>query len=169
MRDLLGRPSFPPTEDSVQLWPTTFRPGKTFRNYSVRLKNARVLLNHPADWLTTTVREMSTGLTTAQDLSFKSPNFIKSEALIELLTFLKVGSVMGQACFLSYLFALRAPSETLRLVRAFADGRLAEFGPQEYKALDGIWAFKGAQVLVIKFPFRKKYKKRVHFDETLPV
>ena len=156
--DLLGRPSFPPTADTVQLWSATFRPGKTFQNYLAHLKKACALMNHPTDWLTQTVREVSNGLINAQDLSFKFPNFIKSGLLIDLLTYLKMDSVMGQACFLSYLFALRTPSETLRLVRAFADDRLTEFVPQEDKALIGTRTYKETTVLVIKFSFRKNIR-----------
>ena len=108
--------------------------------------------------MTPTDKEMSTGLMNAQGVSFKFPNFIKSEALIDLLAFIKVDSAMGQACFLSYLFALRVPSEAMRLVRAFADGRMAEFAPQEDKALAGARSFKGTEVSAIKFPVRKNIR-----------
>ena len=155
---MMGRPSFPPTEDSAQLWSATFRPGKTFQNYLSHLKKACALMNHHVDWLTPTVKEMSGRLINAQDLSFKFPNFTQSKTLIELLTFLKVDSVMGQACFLSYLFALRVPSETLRLTRAFSDDRLTEFAPQEDKALIGTRSYKATEVLVVKFAFRKNIR-----------
>ena len=64
----------------------------------------------------------------------------------------------GQAYYLSYLFALRVPSETLRLTRAFADDRMAEFIPQPDKAIIGTRTYKETTVLVIKFPFRKNIR-----------
>ena len=52
----------------------------------------------------------------------------------------------------------RVPSETIRLQRAFADGRITEFIPQDDKALIGTRRYKGAEVLVIKFAFRKNIR-----------
>ena len=140
---LADRPSFPPTEDTVKLRSTTFNPGKTFCQYLAHLQKASALLDHTTEWLTPTVRQLEKGRKNAQDLSSKFANFIKSTDLISLLTFLKLDSEMGHACFISFLYALRAPSETLRLVRALADDRLAEFIPQEEKALIGPANTKG--------------------------
>ena len=50
--DLMGRPSFPPTEDTVQLWSATFKPNKTFHQYLAHLQKACLLLHHPIAWLT---------------------------------------------------------------------------------------------------------------------
>ena len=149
---LLARPSFPPTEDTALLWSATFRAVKTYNQYLARLQKASTLLRYPLDWLTPSVRCVGKGLKNAQDLPFKPPNFIGPEAL---LRWAKLDSATGQAYYLSFLFSLRVPSETLRLQRAFADDRLAEFIPQDDKALIGARRYKGAEVLVVKFAPRK--------------
>ena len=155
---LLGRPSFPPTTDTVQLWSATFKPGGTFADYLAHLQKASALMDHPLDWLTTGVRSISKGLKKAQDLSFKFPNFIQSADLLIILRWVKLDSQAGQAYFLSYLFGLRVPSETLRLTRAYSDDRITEFIKQEDKALIGIRTYKTTQVLVVKFAYRKNIR-----------
>ena len=62
MCDLLARPPFPPTENTVQLWSATFNPGKTFNQYLAHLQKASLLLNHSLDWLTPVIRGISKGL-----------------------------------------------------------------------------------------------------------
>ena len=156
--DLMARQPFPPTEDSVQLWSATFRPGPTFGNYLTHLKKAATLMNISTDWCTPAVTAMAKGLEKVMGRSFIFPNFIESADLLRVLRFVKVDTDLGQAFFLSYLFSLRVPSETLRLSRAFRDDRLTEFVPQEDKALIGIRTFKETEVLVIKFSFRKNIR-----------
>ena len=155
---LLARPAFPPTTDTVQLWSATFKPGGTFSDYLAHLQKASVLLDHPLDWLTPAIRTMAKGLKKAQDLSFKFPNFIQTNDLLTLLRWVKLDSPEGQAYFLSFLFALRVPSETLRLTRAFSDDRITEFVPQTDKALIGIRTYETTSVLVIKFAYRKNIR-----------
>ena len=70
---LLGRPSFPPTTDTAQLWSATFWAGKTFAQYIARLQKASILLGHPLEWLTPSAKSLSEGLRNAQDLIFKFP------------------------------------------------------------------------------------------------
>ena len=109
---LLGRPSFPPTEDTAQLWSATFNPGKTFNQYIAHLQKASTLLKDPIDWLAPAIRCVSKGLENAQDPSFKFPNFIGAATILKLLTWVKGDSVTGQAYFLSFLFSLRVPCGT---------------------------------------------------------
>ena len=155
---LLARPSFPPTPDTAQLRSATFKPGGTFSDYLAHLQKASVLMDHPLDWLTPGIRTLAKGLKKAQDLSFKFPNFIQSNDLLTLLRWVKLDSPAGQAYYLSYLFALRVPSETLRLTRAYADGRITEFIPQTDKALIGVRTYETTPVLVIKFAFRENIR-----------
>ena len=46
---LLARPYFPPTDDTVQLWSSTFNPGKTFNQYLYHLQMASTLMNMRPD------------------------------------------------------------------------------------------------------------------------
>ena len=101
---------------------------------------------------------MSKGLKNAQDLSFKFPNFIQTDALLTLLRYTKVDTAVGQLFYISYLFALRVPSETLRLIRAYANDPITQFIPQEEKALIAVRCHDQTPVLVIKFAFRKNLR-----------
>ena len=173
--DLLGRPPFPPTAETVQLWGSTFNPGRAFSQYLAHRSKASILMNMDTDWLTPTMRRVARGLKNAQDLSFKFPNFTHSTELMDRLKFVKLASDTGNAYFLSYLFSLRVPSETLRLIRAFRNKRLAEFSPQTDKALIATRTFKGVTVLVVKFAFRGNIRNGCIFmrpclcsDQALP-
>ena len=76
--------------------------------------------------------------------------------LLRILEWAKIDSAQGRAYYISYLFALRAPSETLELRRAFSDGRITEFIPQdEKKALIATRTYRQTTVMVIKFAYRK--------------
>ena len=158
MCNLLARPPFPPTENTAQLRSATFNPGKTFNQYLAHLQKASLLLNRSLEWLTPVIRGISKGLKNAQDLSFKFPNFIESKDILTVLEFVKLDSVTGQSYYLSYLFGLRVPSETLRLTRAFRDDRITEFAPQTDKALIGTRKYNDTTVLVIKFSFRENIR-----------
>ena len=61
----------------------------------------------------------------------------------------------AQACMISFLFAFRAPSETLALVRAFKNDKLLEFPPQKERALINVISVGDEEFLVAKFPNRK--------------
>ena len=161
-RHLLGRPPLHPTDDTVHLWSATFNTGKKFGQYLARLQKSCLLMAHDLSWLTPAARPFSKGLKNAQDLSSKPPNFIESKSLIRILEFAKLHSDRCQAYFLSYLFSLRAPSETLRLTRAFRGARLTELAPPHHtqggKALMGIRSHNGADALGVKFPLRKNIR-----------
>ena len=125
------------------------------------LQKAPTLLKHPLGWLAPTIQAVGKELKNAQGISLKSPDFIESDALLRLLTWVKVDSPTGRPYSLSFSRPLCVPPETLRLIRAFADGRLAEFIPQNDKALVGAMEHKGATVFVIKFAFRKNIRNGI--------
>ena len=123
--------------------------------YLAHLQKACFLTNVPTDWLTPAVLTCAAGLANAQVRSFQFPNVIRCADLMQLLTLTPYRGEFGQLAFLSYIFSLRAPSETLQLVRAFANDPVTEYKPQEQKALIGVRKYKDALLLVIKFAFRK--------------
>ena len=144
---LLGRPDSPTTQEAVERWGATFNPGKTFNQYMAHLQKASILLNQPLTWLTPNVRDMGKGMGNAQDMSFKFQSFVRSMELFILLGRTEIETEIGHAFFLSYLFALRVPSETLALMRAFRDDPITEFTPQKDKALIATRPYKTAAVL----------------------
>ena len=149
---------FPPTEASVRSWSSIFKPNRTFKNYIAHLKKACYLLDLDTKWDTPAIRTIAAGLENSQDRSFAFPNFFFSKDLLRLLDREGVESQFFQLGFLSYLFSLRVPSETLCLKRAFFDDPLTEFVPQTDKALAGIRRHSDRDVLVLKFSFRKNIR-----------
>ena len=109
-------------------------------------------------WDTPAVRTIAAGLENAQDRSFAFPNFLFSKDILVIADHEGLDSPFFQLAFLSYLFSLRVPSETLVIRRAYADDPLTEFIPQPDKALMGIRTYKEHQMLVLKFSFRKNIR-----------
>ena len=108
---LLGRPILHPLDDTVVLWGTCFRPGRTFRNYLGHIKKACLLSERSLGWYTTAVREIALGLKHAKKNSFKLPNFIYTQDRYTGVNFLGWEDEFAQLSFLSCLFSLRIPSE----------------------------------------------------------
>ena len=152
---LLQLPSFPPTERGILQWSSIFKPGATFGLYTQHVLKACQLVGADVDWLTASVRSIARGLKRARDLSFRFHNFASLDIIKEVLAIEGWNSDFLQAIVISFLFSLRVPSETLMLVRAFGDDPILEFTKQKPKALIGVREMRGAQLLVIKFRFRK--------------
>ena len=68
-------------------------------------------------------------------MSFRFPNFIRSALVACIIDFEGSESQFAKVGYLSFLFSLRAPSETLTLRRAFSDDPVNEHIPQPEKAL----------------------------------
>ena len=149
---------FPITRATVRRWSSTFKPGKTFANYTNHLKKADLLLGNEPKWCNLEIRTIAKGLINAQDRSFAFPNYIQSVDLFQIISHEVTHSPLARIAYLSYLFSLRVPSETLRLVRAPPGTPLLRFLPQTEKALIGVETFEEIQVSVIKFRFRKNIR-----------
>ena len=145
---------FPPSEGAVRGWGAIFKPGRTYKNYIAHLKKSCLLLELDAKWDTPVVRTIAAGLENSHRRSFAPPNFFFPNDLLKLLGHEAVESAFFQLAYLSYLFPLRAPSEALRICRAFFDDTLTEFVPQPDKAMMGIRKHSDREMLVLKFPFR---------------
>ena len=120
-----------------------------------RLQKESILLNYPTGWLTPGITAIGKGLKNAHGLGFKFQHFIDSRTLIKLLNHVQLGSLIGQAYFLSYLFSLMVPSDTVRWGRGFSDGRITEFPPKKEKELIATRTHKWTTFLVVKFLFRE--------------
>ena len=101
------------------------------------------------------MRHVAKGLKKRQDKSFRFPSFIRSPLLLKITNHESAVGEFAQACFFSFLFALRVPSGTLQLRRAFSPDNLLIFPPQPDKALIGIASVGGELFLVAKFSWRK--------------
>ena len=70
------------------------------------------------------------GLRNAQDRIFACPDFVRTDEIIRILDFEGQNSTFGMVAFLSSLFSLRVPSETLFLFRADDTDPLLRFAKQ---------------------------------------
>ena len=109
----------------------------------------------PTDWLTPCVRQVDRGLEKCHDRSFRFRNFIRSPILLKISNRESAAIEFAQSAFLSVLFALRGPSETLQLRMEYSSDNLLAFPPHPDKALIGISAVGDELFLAAKFAWRK--------------
>ena len=94
----------------------------------------------------------------AQGQSFAAPNFIMASDVVRIIPDQIWKGNTGMLAYLSYLFPLRAPSETLRPTIAIPNEKLLKFAPHGPKSL--IWhrAYYNNSALVIKFRCRENIR-----------
>ena len=152
LRDLTP---FPPTEETVIQRSSVFKNTATYGNYVSYLQKCCFFLKYPTSWFSDVIKHIAKGLKKCQDRSFRFHNFIRSSLLARVIQHESVKSEFAHAAFLSFLFALRVPSETLQLRRAFRGDQLLEFSPHPDKALIGSVSVGGEAFIVAKFSYRK--------------
>ena len=162
---LVCKPFLPPTEENVILWGSTFKVGKTFRNYLGHLKKACFLHGSPVDWYSPAVKDVAKGLRLAQKQPFKFPNFIYTQDLFRIINGLGWEDRFAQIAFICYLFSLMVPSEALCMRQAPEGERLADFVPQKDKVLIGTRICGGMPCLIIKMSWRKNLPGAVSLNE----
>ena len=153
--ELRGCEPFPARSSTAIEWSAIFNPGATFGNYVNYLKKACFFPNYPIDWATPALTNVSKGLKLEGKRKFRFPNFIDSSLLVKILQFENNSSDFAIARYLSFLFALRVPSETLSLQRAYKGGALTEFYPQREQALIGVEGTESDLRLIVRFKTRK--------------
>ena len=151
-------PPFPATATTVRRRSATFGVGKSFAQYTGHLSKACILLQHPTDWYKDEIKTIARGLSAAQDETVASPNFIMSSGALRIIEYEGRFAPMAILAYLSFLFPLRAPSETLMMGVADLSVRLTACVPQEPKAIIGTDTRNQAPVLVIKFRYRKNIR-----------
>ena len=82
---LTKKPIFPPTEDTVLMWGSTFKPGRTFLNYLSHLRKGCFLAESTVDWHTVAAKEVAKGLKVGQFIPFKFPNFLYTQDLSAII------------------------------------------------------------------------------------
>ena len=148
---------FPPSTGTIRRWSTTFNPGKTFCLYTNHVRKAATLLGHDDSWFNSEIQLIAKGLRNAQDRSFAFPNYLMSADVLRVVWHQGTNQT-GMIAYLSYLFSLRVPSETLQLTVARHDEKLLQFKPQGPKAIIGPRTYNDTTALVIKFRFRKNIR-----------
>ena len=109
---------FPPSSGTIRRWSTTFNPDKTIGRYINHVRKDAILIGHYDAWLNPEIRLIAKGIRNAQDKSFAFPNFIMTSDVMRIILDQGSQSTVGMIAYLSYLFSLRVPSETLQLTIA---------------------------------------------------
>ena len=109
--DLRGARTFPVAEQIVMEWSSVFADTATYANYISHLQKVRFFVGSLAEWLTSAVRHVAKGLTKRHDSSFNFRNFIQSRMILRIIHLETIQIEFAKACWMSFLFALRAPSE----------------------------------------------------------
>ena len=153
--ELRGTPHFPVRERAISEWSAIFLPGSTYSNYVGYIRKACHFLEQPLSWDTPAIANTVAALKLRAKGRFRFPNFIRSQLIAQILQFETRGAPFAQLAFLSFLFALRVPSETLKIRRAFRGDDLTAFSPINGEALMGIRGPPSGQRLVLKLRSRK--------------
>ena len=156
--DLLDRPYFPPTEDTILKWSAVFKPGKAFSLYLAHVMKACQLLGCDTSWLSSRVRGVATGLKNDKPTVFKPSNSLGRADLEVILGNAWENSEIKMCCFFSFIFMLRMGSEALPLIRANWDHNVNARSPQSDKAVVGLVKADNADFLCLKLNRRKNMR-----------
>ena len=110
----------------MRAWGSIFKSGRTYKNYMAHLKKACFLLEVGILWDTPAARTIANGLGNAQGRSFAFPNFLSPKDILEIRDREGMPPPFFHLSFLSYLFFIRVPSDTLMIRRAYAGDPLTE-------------------------------------------
>ena len=163
---LLAIAPFPPTSDTVARWSTVFSAGKTFSIYLGHLSKACQLMNIDCSWRNDTIVAIAKGLKNKPMARDKFENSLDPKILDRIVRAETWASEFARICFVTFLFMLRLPSESLPLRRALPTDRLLSKEPLSSPAIIGLREFNGDQRLIIKLARRKN--ARHGFSATRP-
>ena len=146
---------YPPNCGYGDVTGSTFKTGRTVRNYLPHLRKAFLLLAHSIYCPARASAEIAKGLRFSQRVPIKLPNFLFTHDIRSIINSLGRRSEFDQICFISYLFPLRVPSESLLMRRAFSDDRVGDCAPQVDKVLIAGRCWKSLDFLTFKMSWRK--------------
>ena len=155
---LLAIAPFPSTTEIVARWRALFKPGKTYSIYLGHLSKACNLMGFDSSWKNEVIHAIAKGLKNKPSGKNRFHNSLEPPILDRILRHESWNSEFARLCYVTYLFMLRLPSESLPLTRALADGRLLSTDPSSTPATIGLREFQGEQRLVIKLNKRKNTK-----------
>ena len=130
--------------------------------YVSHLNKACHLLGFPSDWRSSAVVGSIKGLANAMDLSLKFDNYMNLTLFRRVMTAETLGADFGKFMYLSFLFALRGPSEALPAQRSPLTTRLDSKILQAENALIGLRKLSdGSTRLILKLNKRKNFRGSV--------
>ena len=153
--ELKGIKPFPIKERYILQWSALFNETATFQQYVNSLRKVCYILRESLDWSSRAVVHAAYGLRLAASNRIRFPNFIRSEILWKLIRFFGQDDEFTHLAYISFLFALRVPSEALPIRRAHKRDEVTLFTPQKEKALIALRSINGIPNLVLKLAWRK--------------
>ena len=118
-------------------------------------------LEEPLSWDAAALRNAVAASKLLGAGAYSFPNFIRSEFAIRILARDSRDSSFAQLCYISFLFALRVPSEALLLRRAFRRGDLTHFPPMKDDSLIALRRKPSNTKLAIRLDRRKIFLRAV--------
>lgn len=150
-----GPKPFPVHEETIEARSSIFNAAPAFSNYLNFLKKACFLNGDNVDWLTPAVINIARGLKLPGVGEIRFPNFINSAVAHKIIKREGAISEFARLAYVSYHCALRAPSESFPLRRAFSGDGVFEFTEQREHGIIGVRYIRDAHFLPMRFKKRK--------------
>ena len=128
---------------------------RTFAQYIAHVATAAILPGYQTDRLAPAAKSVARGPKNSMGLSFRLQNFMFESDLLRLSKSVSHATVVGQADWLSFLFLLRVPSETLQMRFAEDLGDLSDFSRRKYNVIVGVLAIAGSPLSLGEFHWRE--------------
>ena len=130
--------------------------------YVSHLNKACQLLGFPSDWGSSAVVGAIKGLSNAMDMSIRFDNYVNLTLFRRAMTAETLRADFGKFMYLSFLFALRGPSEAIPAQRAPLTTRLGSKILQAEKPLIGLRKLSDGSIrLILKLNKRKNLRLSV--------
>lgn len=134
---MTGARPFPPSSGGIREWGDTFNHARAIGLYINQVRMAAILLNFQNEWVAAEIRILANGARGERERGFASPNFSRPSDLFGIIESEGWKSNIGMIAFLSYLFSLRVPSESIHLRVCARVSETYEAPHQNDKALIG--------------------------------
>ena len=136
--ELRRSPPFPVRERILPGRSSIFNPADTFSNYVGFGRETCFFSQEPLRWGTSDVKNAIASLKMKGKGKYRSPNFIGIDIAIRIRIRDSRGSPFAQMAYISFLYALRVPSDAPLLRRAFRNDDLTSFAPMKSLSLVAI-------------------------------
>lgn len=120
---------------TIAEWAAMFNHGASFSNYVGYIRKACYFLEEPLFWGTAAVKNMIASLKLRGKGKYRFPNFIRIDLVARILVRESRDSPFAHLSYISFPFALRVPSEALKLRRAFSNDEITTISPMQGGAL----------------------------------
>ena len=153
--ELRGDPPFPSRGRVIIERSAIFRPRQTYFNYVGYVRKSCHYLELPLTWETPEVKNCIAALKLQGGGEFRFPNSIRSEIISKIIARDARDGIFAHLPRLSFLFAMRVPSEDLLRKRAYKNDDLTGQSPMKDTSLIGLLGEPGAEFSVARFERRK--------------